>query len=76
MLVDLMQYRPKLLVLADRVAPLTLGMEAPAVEPAVPEDPEDYKDLVTTMCEAATALHYPLHLPPKARFEKGDAIHV
>ena len=76
MLVDLMQYRPKLLVQTDRVAPLTLGMEAPPVGPTVPEDPEGYKELFTDMWEAATALHNPLHLPPKARFQKGDAIHV
>jgi len=67
MLIDLLQYRPKLLVSEDRAAPLELGMEEPL---------ELAEDLLEDMTTAESALRKPLHLPAKARFAKGPATHV
>ena len=73
MLIDVMQYKPKLLVAEDRVAPKELGIEAEPVEFAPPEQPPvDLKDMAIT----ESSLKQPIHLPPKARFIKGPHIHI
>ena len=58
MLIDLMTYKPKLIIGERRVAPLEVGMEDAAREDPSPED----------MKTAEGALQKPIHLPPKARF--------
>ena len=67
MLIDLMTYKPKLIVGEKPVAPPELGMEDEARE-----DPVDLDDMKT----AEGALRKPIHLPPKARFQSGPHIHV
>ena len=69
-LIDLLQYKPKLLVGEKPVAPSELGMEHKESE--LPPDAA----LLEDMTRAEQALHRPVHLPPKARFTKGPAIHV
>ena len=67
MLVDLLQYKPKLVVGGQPVAPPELGMEDPArTEPPPLED----------MKMAEQALRKPIHLPAKARFVSGPNFHV
>ena len=68
LLVDLMQYRPKLLVEDRRVAPPELEMTG-EVTPPHPSDNDDAR-------LAESALQRPMHLPPRARFAPGKAIHV
>jgi hypothetical protein len=67
LLIDLTQYRPKFIVGDRSAAPEELGMEAEA-----PEAPEDLDEMKT----AEHALQKPIHLPAKARFTPGPAIHV
>ena len=66
MLIDLMTYKPKLIVGGRCRAPEELGMEANARE-----DPE-----LEAMNAAEGSLRKPIHLPPKARFSPGPHIHV
>ena len=67
LLIDLLHYRPTFLVHPTRKAPESLGMETPETLP-----PELLEDLTT----AEKALQTPIHLPPKARFQAGPAVHV
>ena len=67
MLIDLMMYKPKLIVGEDTVAPAEIGMEDPACD-----DPANLDDMKT----AEGALRKPIHMPPKARFQPGPHIHV
>lgn len=67
MLIDLMTYKPKLLVGEPTVADPELGMEADAIE-----DPTETEDMKT----AEEALQKPIHLPSRARFQPGPHIHV
>lgn len=62
-----MQYRPKFLVGTPPVAPKELGMGDDIAE--VTED-------LSHMRIAEDALRKPIHLPSKARFTKGEAIHI
>ena len=68
LLIDLMQYKPKLLVDERRVAPQERDM---AEESARLDD--DWED---DMLLAESALQRPVHLPPRARFAPGKAVHV
>ena len=68
LLIDLMQYHPKLLVDELRVAPTELDM----AEEAAPRDDDWESDMLL----AESALQKPVHLPPRARFAPGKAIHV
>ncbi len=65
MLIDILHYRPKLLVDVKTVVPPELAFH-------VPPKSEMAKDMKI----AKDALKKPIHLPPKARFSKGAAIHV
>lgn len=67
LLIDLMTYKPKLLVGEKPVAPPEFGMEDEARE-----DPAPVDDMKT----AEEALQKPIHLPAKARFSPGPHIHV
>ena len=67
LLIDLMTYKPKLLVGEAPVAPPEMGMENEALE-----DPTEIEDMKT----AEGALQKPIHLPIRARFQKGPPIHV
>ncbi len=66
MLIDLLAYKPKLIVDGGRRASSELGMEAEAREDL------DLEDMKT----AEGALQKPIHLPPRARFSPGPHIHV
>ena len=74
LLIDLMQYKPKFLIGGKAVAPLELGMEDPPHYLPPPDPP--IEDQVDAMAKAEEALRQPIHLPAKARFSKGPAIHV
>ncbi len=67
LLIDLMTYKPTLIVGEKTVAPAEIGMEDPARE-----DPTPLED----MKKAEGALQKPIHMPPKARFQPGPHIHV
>jgi hypothetical protein len=67
LLIDLTQYKPKFIVGDRSAAPEELGMDT-----AAPEAPEDLDEMKT----AEQALQKPIHLPAKARFTPGPAIHV
>ena len=73
MLIDLMLYKPKFLVGQQTVAPAEIGMyeDGPPPEPASPP-----KALLQDMATAEKALRQQLHMPPKARFTSGPALHV
>lgn len=71
MLIDLQQYRPKFVVGEPPVAPPELGMVGDAVGDSPLEELE-----ITDMIAAERALRKPIHLPPKARFSPGPAIHI
>ena len=73
LLIDLLQYKPKLLVDERRVAPGELDMATTA-----PLDDERSNDVDITedMATAEAALQDPVHLPPRARFAPGKAVHV
>ena len=73
LLIDLLQYKPKLLVGASPVSPAELGMEAEAPEAEPPPPPDT---LLKDMVAAEKALTTQLHMPPKARFVKGKSVHV
>ena len=66
MLIDMIAYKPKLIVGEKNAAPLELGMDYPARNDPSPED----------MKTAEGALQKPIHLPPKAKFSPGPHIHV
>ena len=67
-MIDLSLYNPKYLVNEASVAPPELGFD---------EDlPEPTNDLAEEMKMTDRALKRPIHLPPKARFVDGPAIHV
>ncbi len=66
-LVDLMMYKPTLLVGETAQAPDKLGMEQLG-EPTAPQ--------LEVMRTAETALWQPIHLPATARFSPGTNIHV
>ena len=65
---DLMQYKPKMLVGDAPLVPEELGMETAA--------PDGLAEELMEMTTAEKALRRPIHLPPKARFCKGPAIHI
>lgn len=67
LLIDLMTYKPKLLVGETTVTPPEFGMEDEARE-----DPAPVDDMKT----AEDALRKPIHLPARARFSAGPSIHV
>ena len=75
LLINLMQYKPKLLIddTAKTAAPKQLGMEDLAPDPEPQEPP--LQDL-QNMAHAEAVLSKPIHLPPKAQFSKGPSIHV
>ena len=75
MLIDLLQYKPKLLIdeAHNAAAPPQLGMEDLSPDPAPQEPPlQEMLD----MAQAEAALNKPVHLPPKAQFTDGPSVHV
>ena len=67
LLIDLLQYRPTFVVGGERRTPKELGLDDP------PHLPTEDVEAMTT---AERALQTPIHIPPKARFQAGPAVHV
>ena len=68
-----MQYKPRLLVDERRVTPDALDMAEERSPLSLGADDDAARE---DMMEAETALQQPAHLPPKARFAPGKAVHV
>ena len=68
-----MQYQPKLLVDEGHASPRELEMHE-ELSPTLQEWAVD--ELLDDMTTAEAALQMPAHLPPKARFVSGKAVHV
>ena len=68
-----MQYQPKLLVDEHHASPRKLEMHE-ELSPALQEWAVD--KLLDDMTTAEVALQTPAHLPPKALFASGKAVHV